>query len=118
VQLWDNGTAAATVTKPPYQFDVPESLLASGFVQVTAKTASGDEAADFWSPAGNIVAEEMLVRTIPTFVSVIDRDGNTRDDVDRSQSSTRAVPRRATSSVCASLPPRRADSSRPRPSRT
>lgn len=85
VQLWDHGTAVATVTTPPYRFDVPEALLATGFVQVTAKTAAGDEAADFWSPAGNIVAEEMLVRTIPIFVSVVDRDGNTRDDVDRSQ---------------------------------
>lgn len=60
-------------------------MVASGFVQVTARTRSGEEAADFWSATGAIVAEEMQVRTIPIFVSVVDRNGNTRDDIDRSQ---------------------------------
>jgi len=85
VQLWDNGHAAASLTEPPYRFEVPDSLVAAGFVQVTAKTKSGEEAADFWSAAGGIVAEEMQVRTIPIFVSVVDRDGKTLDDIDRSQ---------------------------------
>jgi Ca-activated chloride channel family protein len=84
VQLWDNAQAVASVTSEPYRFTVPDSLLSHGFVQVTAKTKSGEEAADFWSAAGAIVAEEMQVRTIPIFVSVVDRNGNTRDDVDRS----------------------------------
>ncbi|MGZ5440369.1 MAG: VWA domain-containing protein [Thermoanaerobaculia bacterium] len=85
VQLWDNGQAVASMSEPPYRFDVPDSLLAAGFVQVTAKTKSGEEAADFWSAAGSIVAEEIQVRTIPIFVSVVDGHGNTLDDVDRSQ---------------------------------
>lgn len=85
VQLWDSGQAVASASEAPYRFEVPDSLLAAGFVQVTAKTKSGDEAADFWSPSGSIVAEEMQVRTIPIFVSVVDRNGNTRDDIDRSQ---------------------------------
>lgn len=85
VQLWDDGQAVASMSEPPYRFEVPDSLLAAGFVQVTAKTQSGEEAADFWSAAGSIVAEEMQVRTIPIFVSVVDRNGNTLDDVDRSQ---------------------------------
>lgn len=85
VQLWDNGQAVASVTAPPYRFDVPDSLLAGGFVQVTAKTKSGEEAADFWSAAGSVVGEELQIRTIPIFVSVVDRNGNTLDDVDRSQ---------------------------------
>lgn len=85
VQLWDNGQMVATVNAEPYRFTVPDSVLASGFVQVTAKTKSGEEAADFWSPSGSIVAEEMQVRTIPIFVSVVDRNGNTRDDIDRAQ---------------------------------
>lgn len=85
VQLWDNGQAVASVAEPPYRFDVPESLLAGGFVQVTAKTQSGEEAADFWSAAGSVVGEELQIRTIPIFVSVVDRNGNTLDDVDRSQ---------------------------------
>jgi Ca-activated chloride channel homolog len=85
VQLWDDAKVIETLTSAPYRFTVPDSLLADGYVQVTAKTKSGEEAADFWSATGGIVAEEMLVRTIPIFVSVVDRNGNTRDDVDRSQ---------------------------------
>lgn len=85
VSLWENGQAIATVTQEPYQFTVPESLVASGFVQVTARTKGGDEAADFWSPAGNIHSEEMQIRTVPIFVSVVDRNGQTHDDVDRSK---------------------------------
>ncbi|HEX6094702.1 MAG TPA: VWA domain-containing protein [Thermoanaerobaculia bacterium] len=85
VQLWDDGHAIASKSEPPYRFEVPDSLLTAGFVQVTAKTKSGEEAADFWSLAGNIVSEELQIRTIPIFVSVVDRDGNTLDDVDRSQ---------------------------------
>ena len=84
VQLWENGQAIATATAPPYRFTVPQSLLASGFVQVTARTRSGEEAADFWSAAGNVVVDELQVRTVPIFVSVVDRDGNTHDDLDRS----------------------------------
>ncbi|HEX2060070.1 MAG TPA: VWA domain-containing protein, partial [Thermoanaerobaculia bacterium] len=84
VQLWDNGRAIATLTEPPYRFNVPQSALAAGFVQVTAKTKSGEEAADFWSAAGNVLVEELQVRTVPIFVSVVDRNGHTRDDVDRS----------------------------------
>ena len=85
VELWDNGTAVATVTDAPYRFVVPRSMLATGIVQVTAHTKSGDEAADFWSRAGNVHAEELQVRTVPIFVSVVDRNGRTRDDVDRAQ---------------------------------
>jgi Ca-activated chloride channel family protein len=85
VQLWENGQAIASKSEPPYRFDVTDSVLASGFVQVTAKTQSGEEAADFWSAGGSIVSEELQVRTIPIFVSVVDRNGNTLDNVDRSQ---------------------------------
>jgi Ca-activated chloride channel family protein len=85
VQLWDNAQVVASVTSAPYRFTVPDSLLANGYVQVTAKAKSGEEAADFWSGNGEIVSEEMQVRTIPIFVSVVDRNGNTRDDIDRAQ---------------------------------
>lgn len=85
VQLWDSGHAIASISEAPYRFEVPDSMLAGGFVQVTAKTRSGEEAADFWSAGGDIVAEELQIRTIPIFVSVVDRNGNTLDDVDRSQ---------------------------------
>jgi len=85
VQLWDNAQVVATVTEAPYRFTVPESLMASGFVQITARTKSGDEAADFWSPAGNIHSEELQIRTVPIFVSVVDRNGQARDDLDRSK---------------------------------
>ncbi len=85
VQLWENGKAIASADTEPYRFTVPESVLAAGFVQVTARTRSGEEIADFWSSTGSILAEEMSVRTVPIFVSVVDRNGQTRDDVDRSQ---------------------------------
>lgn len=85
VQLWDNGKLIAEASEAPYRFTVPDHVLASGFVQVTAKTKSGDEAADFWSAAGSVHVAELQIRTVPIFVSVVDRHGNTRDDVDRSQ---------------------------------
>lgn len=85
VELWDDGKVIASVTEPPYRFTVPQETYDSGFVQVTAKTAGGDEAADFWSAAGDVHVEELAVRTVPIFVSVIDGNGQTLDDVDRSK---------------------------------
>jgi len=84
IQLWDNGQVAAEVSQAPYRFTVPPQILATGFVQVTARTKSGEEAADFWSPAGNVHVGELQVRTVPIFVSVVDRDGVTHDNIDRS----------------------------------
>jgi len=84
VQLWDNGQAAAEITAPPYRLTVPPALLATGFVQVTARSKSGEEVADFWSPSGNVHVGELQVRTVPIFVSVVDRDGVTHDNIDRS----------------------------------
>jgi VWFA-related protein len=84
VQLWENGKVVSEATSEPYRFTVPESLLASGFVQVTAKTKGGEEAADFWSQSGNVLVQELQIRTVPIFVSVVDRNGQTLDNVDRS----------------------------------
>ncbi|MFP5246350.1 MAG: VWA domain-containing protein [Thermoanaerobaculia bacterium] len=83
VDVWDNGAVVASATAEPYRFTLPQELIARGFVQVTARTTNGEEAADFWSPAGDILVEEMQVRTVPIFVSVVDRNGVTHDDVDR-----------------------------------
>jgi Ca-activated chloride channel homolog len=85
VQLWHEGQSVADLTAEPYRFTVPDAIVTSGFVQITARTKSGEEAADFWSAAGSVVSEELQVRTVPIFVSVVDRNGNTRDDVERSQ---------------------------------
>lgn len=85
VELWENGQVVASASQEPFRFTVPESLIASGFVQVTAKTRGGEEAADFWSRAGNVHVAELQVRTVPIFVSVVDRNGITRDDIDRAQ---------------------------------
>jgi Ca-activated chloride channel homolog len=85
VQLWENGQPVASTSEAPYRFTVSEGMVAAGFVQVTAKTKSGEEAADFWSAAGAIHSEELQVRTVPIFVSVVDRDGQTHTNVDRSQ---------------------------------
>jgi VWFA-related protein len=85
VQLWDSGHVVATVFEAPYRFIAPAPVLATGFIQVTTRTKSGEEAADFWSAAGDVHVAELQVRTVPIFVSVVDRNGNTHDNVDRSQ---------------------------------
>lgn len=82
VEFWDNGTRLASITEPPYRFTIPAESFRDGFVQVTAKTKSGLEAADFWSAAGDVHVEQVDVRTVPIFVSVVDRSGQTRTDVD------------------------------------
>ncbi|MGZ5475441.1 MAG: VWA domain-containing protein [Thermoanaerobaculia bacterium] len=84
VELWDAGKRIATVDQPPYRFTVPSEVIAGGLVQVTARAKSGEEAADFWSNTGDVHVEEIQVRTVPIFVSVVDGNGVTRDDVDRS----------------------------------
>lgn len=84
VELWSAGQRVAAVSEPPYRFIVPAEVMASGFVQVTARSKGGEEAADFWSNAGDVHVESIQVRTVPIFVSVVDGNGVTRDDVDRS----------------------------------
>jgi Ca-activated chloride channel family protein len=84
VELWQSGKVIGTVNEPPYRFTVPTENFQQQFVQVTAKAKSGEEAADFWSGSGDVHAESVEVRTMPIFVSVVDRNGVTHDDVDRS----------------------------------
>ncbi|HEY6843146.1 MAG TPA: VWA domain-containing protein [Thermoanaerobaculia bacterium] len=84
VEFWDNGKVIASLTDAPYRFTIPAETFQTQFVQVTAKTKSGDEAADFWSATGDVHAESVEVRTVPIYVSVVDRNGVTHDDVDRS----------------------------------
>ncbi|MEA2343082.1 MAG: Ca-activated chloride channel, partial [Thermoanaerobaculia bacterium] len=83
VSAWDDGKPIATVEQPPYRFTIPADHFAKKSVQVTARTKSGDEAADFWSAAGDIKSEALEVRTVPLFVSVVDRNGTAHDDVDQ-----------------------------------
>ncbi|HVR41356.1 MAG TPA: VWA domain-containing protein [Thermoanaerobaculia bacterium] len=83
VQLWQDGQVVAESSEQPYRITAPPEAIANGFVQVTARTKSGEEAADFWSATGDVHAEEIQVRTVPLFVSVVDRSGQTHDDVDR-----------------------------------
>ena len=84
VQFWEGGKVIASLNEAPYRFNIPAENFQQQFVQVTAKTKSGDEAADFWSGTGDVHAESLEVRTVPIFVSVVDRNGVTHDDVDRS----------------------------------
>jgi Ca-activated chloride channel homolog len=84
VELWDAGKSVAALSEAPYRFTVSPDLFASGFVQVTARTRSGEEAADFWSAAGDVHVESIQVRTVPIFVSVVNSEGMTLDNVDRS----------------------------------
>lgn len=83
VSVWDGGKAVVTVTEPPFRFAIPEESFAQKSVQVTARTRSGQEAADFWSAAGDIKSESLDVRTIPLFVSVVDNNGTAHDDIDQ-----------------------------------
>jgi VWFA-related protein len=83
VSVWDGGKAVVTVTEPPYRFAIPAEAFAQRTVQVTARTKSGIEAADFWSAAGDVKSESLDVRTVPLFVSVVDNNGTARDDVDQ-----------------------------------
>jgi Ca-activated chloride channel family protein len=82
VSVWDDGKSIASADQPPYRFTIPPEHFEQKTVQVTARTKSGDEAADFWSAAGD-VSEALLVRTVPLFVSVVDNNGTARDDVDQ-----------------------------------
>jgi Ca-activated chloride channel family protein len=84
VELWDNGVLISSASEAPFRFTVPAELVTAGFVQVTARTKSGEEAADFWTITGDVHAESIDVRTVPIFVSVVDRNGVTLDNVDRS----------------------------------
>ncbi|HKS25582.1 MAG TPA: VWA domain-containing protein [Thermoanaerobaculia bacterium] len=83
VDVWDNGQKIASVAQPPYRFTIPPEHFAQQFVQVTAKAKSGEEAADFWTPTGEVHVESVDVRTVPLYISVVDRSGATRTDVER-----------------------------------
>jgi Ca-activated chloride channel family protein len=83
VELWDRGEKIASATEPPYRFTIAPEHFQQQFVQATAKTKSGDEAADFWTPGGDVHVETVDVRTVPLFVSVVDGNGATRNDVER-----------------------------------
>jgi Ca-activated chloride channel family protein len=84
VEFWDAGVMLASIPAPPYRFTIPTEHFGRGIVQVTAKTKSGDEVADFWSASGDLQVASLDVRTVPLFVSVVDRNGQTRTDVDAS----------------------------------
>src|SRR5207248_5127444 len=83
VDLWENGQKIASASEPPYRFTIAPEHFTQQFVQVSAKTKSGEEAADFWTPGGDVHVETVDVRTVPLYVSVIDGSGTTRTDVDR-----------------------------------
>jgi Ca-activated chloride channel family protein len=84
VTLWDNGKSIATLHEPPYRFTLTPEQFTQQFVQVTAKTKSGEEVADFWTSGSDVHAETLNVRTVPLFVSVVDRNGTTKDNVEPS----------------------------------
>ena len=84
VEFWEAGQLIGSLTTSPYRYTVPAEHFEKEFVQVTVKSKSGDEAADFWSGTGDVHVESVEVRTMPIFVSVVDRNGNAQDDVDRS----------------------------------
>jgi Ca-activated chloride channel family protein len=84
VELWNNGSVVAAADAAPFRLAIPDGTVAAGFVQATARTRSGEEAADFWSASGDVHVDNVDVRTVPLYVSVVDRNGNAREDVDKS----------------------------------
>jgi Ca-activated chloride channel family protein len=83
VSVWDDGKSIASLDHPPYRFTISSEHFAHRTAQVTARTRSGNEAADFWSAAGEVKSEALDVRTVPLFVSVVDRSGTTLENVDQ-----------------------------------
>ena len=84
VELWDGGQKIGVVSQEPYRFTIPAEHFTQQVVQITAKTKSGEEVADFWAATGDVHFASLEVRTVPIFVSVVDREGVTRDDIDKS----------------------------------
>lgn len=84
VDVWDGGKVISSVKSAPFRFTVAPENFQQQLVQVTARTKAGDEAADFWAATGDVHFAAVEVRTVPIFVSVVDRNGATRDDIDRS----------------------------------
>ncbi|HSY51446.1 MAG TPA: VWA domain-containing protein [Thermoanaerobaculia bacterium] len=83
VSVWEDGKAIVSIDEPPYRFTIPPELFVQRTVQVTVKVKSGGEAADFWSEVAGVKSEAIEVRTVPLFVSVVDRNGTAHDDVDQ-----------------------------------
>ncbi len=83
VEFWNDNALLGRFTQPPYRLAVTE-YAAHGLIHVTARTKSGEEADDFISNSTQIHVEQLDVRTVPIFVSVIDRNGNALDNLDRS----------------------------------
>lgn len=66
VSVWEDGKAIVSIDEPPYRFTIPPELFVQRTVQVTAKTKSGGEAADFWSEVAGVKSESIEVRTVPS----------------------------------------------------
>jgi Ca-activated chloride channel homolog len=82
VEFYDGSTLVKRLTSPPWQAPIPPSGIES-LVQVTAKSRSGLEVIDFQTLDGDVMVQSVDVRTIPLFVSVVDRNGKTHTDLDR-----------------------------------
>ena len=83
VEFWSDNALIGRLTAAPYQMTVPESA-ARELVHVTARARSGEEADDFIADGADVHIESFQVRTVPIFVSVVDRDGTTLDNLERS----------------------------------
>lgn len=66
---------------PPYFFSITAS--SGGSFQVAARTRSGSEVTDFYSPTGMIHNAAYDVRTVPLLVSVVDDRGSIRSNLAR-----------------------------------
>jgi Ca-activated chloride channel homolog len=83
VEFWSENALIGRVKEAPYRMNVPESV-ARALIHVTARARSGEEADDFISDGAEVHIESFEVRTVPIFVSVVDRNGTTLDNLERS----------------------------------
>jgi Ca-activated chloride channel family protein len=83
VEFWSDNALIGRVTQAPYRMSVPESA-SKALIHATARARSGEEAEDFIVDGSQVHVESFEVRTVPIFVSVVDRNGTTLDNLERS----------------------------------
>lgn len=83
VEFFDGSNILGTSHEPPHRVSVP-----AGFeppvIYATARTRSGEEETDFLTTGGDIAVESFQLRTVPIYVSVVDRNGSALSNLRRS----------------------------------
>jgi len=83
VEFFDGANVLGTSGKPPYRITVAPGFEAP-VIYATARTRSGEEETDFLTTGGDIAVESFQLRTVPIYVSVVDRNGSALSNLKRS----------------------------------